>query len=119
MKYYFENTEAENCYPRQHFLDQMKESGVAEMTIYPAIMSRGEDFFFCVEYGEPGETRECCGKQCDSYDPRNHKNGRCRFHRNCYEPSEDKPVVLKIPKLGEISDQHNQDLYWDQCVNKK
>lgn len=37
---------------------------------------------------------EGCGKECSYYKPRNGKNGRCRFSRNCYEPDYKNPMIL-------------------------
>ncbi len=93
-RYYFATTDGENCFPIDHFRDEMRQQGITEMQVYPAKIQIGEDYFFCQEFGEPGLKGEGCGKDCESYDPRNGKNGRCRYSANCYEP-EDKPVTIK------------------------
>lgn len=95
MKYYFEFLDAENCYLEDHFYELMKENKLSEMKIYPAKMVIGEEYFWCDEFGEVGESGDCCGKfNCAKYIPRNGKNGRCKHHRNTYEPI-DQPIIIK------------------------
>lgn len=95
MKYYFENIDSEGCYPIDYFREQLEERQLPEMKLHVAVMVRGEDFFWCDEFNEVGESGESCGKQCDCYSPRNGKNGRCRHHKNCYEPS-DEIITIKL-----------------------
>jgi len=98
MKYYFEKNDSERCYSRQYFIEEMKEQGISEMVVYPAKMLTGELVAWCSIWGDAVETqRGDCGKDCDKYEPRNGKNGRCRYSNNCYEP-EDKPITLKIKR---------------------
>ena len=93
-KYYFENPESENCFTIDYFYELMEDNDLSEMQIYPAKMVKSEGYFWCNEFDEIGETGESCGKlNCDKYVPRNGKNGRCKQHRNCYEPSE---ISIKI-----------------------
>ena len=94
MKYYFENSESENSYPKEHFIELMEERGISKMRVLLAKIVRGEGYFFCQKYGEVGEMGESCGRLCGKYEPRNGKNGRCRFHAARYEPT-DISVILK------------------------
>jgi methionyl-tRNA synthetase len=94
-KYYFEFTDSENCYTVDHFYEQLKENDLPQMQIYPAIIEHGTDYFWCSEFGEIGETGESCGKCCDRYKPRNGKNGRCVYHKNCYTASEISITIYK------------------------
>jgi hypothetical protein len=95
MKYYFEYPDSENCYAEDFFKDEMRENGITEMVLYPAKMVKRESYFYCNEFSEVGEVGESCGNLCGKYEPRNGKNGRCRHHRNCYEPSET-PITIKV-----------------------
>ena len=96
MKYYFENEDSEACYTIDHYKDQMKEYGITEMQVYPVRIIKGSEYSYCIEFSDPGETKEMCGKlNCDSYTPRNGKNGRCKYNRNCYEPV-DEPITIKL-----------------------
>jgi hypothetical protein len=94
MKYYFESSDSELCYTKDHFIELIRENEIKEMTVYPAKIEYGTGYFFCVQFNEISDLGEC-GTLCEEYKPRNGKNGRCRFHSNCYVP-EDKPVKLKI-----------------------
>jgi hypothetical protein len=95
MKYYFAERDAENCWEKQHFIDEMTERGLKEMTLWPAVIVYGESFFWCDEFQEVGERGQSCGKQCKRYKPRNGKNGRCKHHKNSYTPA-DEPITLKL-----------------------
>lgn len=94
MKYYFERLDSEGCYPKEYFIDQMKDNDITEMEVYPAKVEYGTGYFWCSEYGEIGEIGETCGHLCDEYRPRNGKKGRCVSHKNCYTHAE-KPITLK------------------------
>lgn len=97
MKYYFENDDSERCYSIDYFKKQLNERELSEMTIYPAKMVKGELVAWCTKFDDAIETqRGDCGKFCDLYKPRNGKNGRCKYSYNCYEPIEDKPIVIKL-----------------------
>ena len=96
MKYYFRDMYGEeNCYPKDYFEEQLG-GDLTEMTIYPAKMIKGQLIAWCSEFGESMET-QCgdCGKECDKYKPRNGKNGRCKFSKNCYEPINE-PITIKL-----------------------
>lgn len=96
MKYYFLNKDSEMCYTKDHFIDLMKDNDLTEIEVYPAKMVKGESYSWCTELQDAIETgRGDCGRSCDDYKPRNGKNGRCRFSKNCYEPDE-KPIILKL-----------------------
>jgi len=92
-KYYFDGKNAEGCYPLKYFLDYMKENGIQEMKVIEAKIEYGTDHFYCSRHDFCGETGMDCGTQCTEYEPRNGKNGRCRFHRNTYEHTE-KTIII-------------------------
>jgi len=96
MKLYFDIHNEERCYPKDHFIQEMKDNFITEMQVHPAKMVTGEDFAFCTEFDDCVEVRTGdCGKFCESYSPRNGKNGRCKFSHNCYEPT-DEIITFKI-----------------------
>ena len=91
-KYYF-GDDQEHCYTLDYFIEQLDDVN-PEITVYPAKILIGEDVYYCKEFGEVGEVGDGCGKDCNKYEPRNGKNGRCRYSNNCYEPVMDKPKIL-------------------------
>lgn len=95
---YFDSLHAEHCYPMDIHKDNMAADGVTERTMYRAKPTPLSVAFWCREFDEVGvDSKECCGVQCSSYEPRNGKNGRCRSHTHCYEHGE--AVVAKLKKL--------------------
>jgi len=102
MKYYFEKSEVINgdetgAYSKDYFIEKMKEEGLTEIEVYPAVMLKGEQFAWCSEFQDTVEVRQGdCGRFCDKYSPRNGKNGRCRFSQNCYEPDENRLIVIRL-----------------------
>ena len=94
MKLYFGDEEG-HCYTLDYFIEQLDEVN-EEITVYPAVMMTGESFFYCRKFSEVGGVGEGCGKICETYKPRNGKNGRCVHSKNCYEPDYTKPKVLKL-----------------------
>jgi len=47
-KYYFENEDAEVCYPLSYFTDRAKESGLKEISILEAVPDfRNKEFVWC------------------------------------------------------------------------
>jgi len=96
MKYYFEYLDSENCFTKEHFIELMEGRCISELKVYLAKIMYGSGYFYCQKYGETGESSEgTCGKWCESYKPRNGKNGRCKYHSNPYEAS-DKPITIKL-----------------------
>jgi hypothetical protein len=84
------------CYPLEHFRD-MLDAQLPTMRLYRAKADTGSGTFFCREFGEVGLKGESCGRQCDSYEPRNGKNGRCRHSAHCYEPTTEVVVITYNP----------------------
>lgn len=95
MRLYFSNHEEESCYDLDYWREYLLEHNISELKLFEAVPDHGNGFFFCREYGEIGESRDnSCGKQCDSYKPRNGKSGRCRFSVSTYSQG-DKSRILK------------------------
>ena len=94
-RYYFSDMDDASCYELDVIYEQMGEQGFDELTIFPAKMITGQGFYWCSFFHEVGEVGEGCGKQCEEYKPRNEKNGRCRYSKNCYEPNTSQPVTIK------------------------
>jgi len=98
-KYYFENEDSENCYTEAWFQDKMSEEEITELTVLEAHQSKENGYFYCKAIGEvcskPPEG-EPCGRDCSDYDPRNRKNGCCRYHGNIYEHGEEVTLKLKL-----------------------
>lgn len=68
----------------------------------------GQGVFYCSFFNEVGETRNGgCGNSCKDYKPRNGKNGRCRFSKNCYETGKQK-FKLTINGIKKIKNNFNQ-----------
>lgn len=93
MKLYFQENE-ENCAPLSWHRQFMKEEALTELKLFEAKVEYGTGFMFCTKDGECGRVGDC-GRVCDNYQPRNGKNGRCRFSGHVYE-STDKIKILKL-----------------------
>ena len=86
IKYYFCDIHEESCWQLEHYADMMNEENFDEIILTEAVMVTGQGFYFCSEFGEIGESGDGnCGVICDSYKPRNGKNGRCVHSNNTYE----------------------------------
>jgi len=95
-KLYFEGEEAEGCYSENYFIDKMKEEGLTEIKVFRAVIEKDTDHFWCAEFQEIGlKSDGNCGRDCEKYSPRNGKNGRCRFSKNCYMHGEEVTLKLK------------------------
>jgi len=86
------------CYPIARHLDQMEENAQAERKLYRARPEVGSSIRYCTEFGEHVERGEGCGRQCDSYEPRNGKNGLCRHSAHCYDADRKDVLVLRLPE---------------------
>lgn len=84
------------CYALRFHLEELKDECLTHRRLYPAMVEKGSGFFYCRHHGEVGEKGEGCGRQCAAYAPRNGKNGRCRYHSNCYDADTKTPVLLKL-----------------------
>lgn len=93
-KFYFEEND-ERCYTLDYFKWYMKKYSLKYLKLREAKIEYGNGFFFCTKYSEIGESGENCGKVCEHYQPRNGKNGLCKFWRNTYEPT-DKIKILTL-----------------------
>ncbi|MFA5772917.1 MAG: hypothetical protein WC974_09330 [Thermoplasmata archaeon] len=81
-----------------HSLNYFREDGNVGMILTEALPKFGDGTFYCSVFyccGSAGDND--CGKQCLEYKPRNGKNGRCRFSKNCYEAGSHK---FKLTKEG-------------------
>lgn len=82
-KFYFRNIDAEICYTRDYFYDEMEEYRLTEMEVYeadPEIIGSG--IFWCKEHEFCGDnTNDTCGNDnCNEYEPRNKISGVCKHH---------------------------------------
>ena len=84
---------SDRCYTKDFIKGQMKEQGWVELDVVVAEMDRGLGVFYCSEFDECGESGEGCGIDCSAYAPRNGKNGRCKFHKNTYSPSDQRETI--------------------------
>ena len=82
MKKYFETPDSEFCHPKEVLL----ANGVT--VAFEAKPVKGTGFFFCKEFQQVGEVGSC-GRECESYKPRNGKNGICKNYRGVYEKGEE------------------------------
>jgi hypothetical protein len=92
-KYYFRTEDSEMCYTLDYLLEQAKEAGLTEIELLTAIPQKVEGMIWCRAVDGCGEKGEC-GKQCDSYKPRNGKSGICREQGRLYEP--DKKLKFQV-----------------------
>lgn len=87
------------AYPADVHLEEILGSNVAERRLYRARRLKGTEFFWCTALQEVGLKGEGCGRQCDEYEPRNGKNGRCRFSAHCYEADRSEVRVITNPEV--------------------
>lgn len=94
--FYFSTESAEDdfCYNLDYWKEYMADNQLIQIELYKAVRSVGIGFFFCREYMGVFESGQSCGKLCDKYSPNNGKNGICRHYGYCYEPSDEKLLLL-------------------------
>ena len=93
-KYYFIHKEDETCSDIEAVKDFMRYNKMTELEVFEAKREIGSDFFFCRDAWEVGEKGEC-GNLCDSYKPRNNKNGICKHNAPVYEIGKKINIKLK------------------------
>jgi len=93
-KFFFSFINEDSCFTLNYWKNKARELNT-DIRLEGAKILYGENFFWCSHFLEVGETSESCGIFCDHYSPRNGKNGRCRFHKNTYEPNGKKYLLSK------------------------
>jgi hypothetical protein len=85
-KYYY-GAEDEEIYTHENINDAIDEitSNMWEGSNEPCVMvemvnSRKSEATFCIYHNEFLETVDCGRSWCDEYEPRNKKNGICKYH---------------------------------------
>ena len=99
-KFYFRDNESENCYSEDHFQFIMDVEGIDEIEVFEAIPAIiGGGVFWCKEHQFCGDdSRDTCGRfNCQQYEPRNGKNGRCRHHSEWLYESGEKVILKRTP----------------------
>jgi len=95
-KYYFESSDSEICYSKDHFDDVMRYDKVTELEVYEALPEKLKGIFWCTCHAFCGDdSKETCGKQCKQYAPRNGKNGCCKSYTTKLFTHGDK-VTIKL-----------------------
>lgn len=97
--FYFLTEDDEICYTEEHYQAVMECDNLTQIEVYKAEPMKEKGIFWCSAYSFCGDgTFENCGKtNCDEYEPRNGKNGRCRFHSvNLFAHGE--KTILKLKK---------------------
>lgn len=94
-KKYFRNEDDELCYPLSSHYDYMRDNDLKTLKVFEAKQDIDSGFFYCTVHFEVGTVGEGCGKMCEKYQPRNGKNGRCKFSSHTYEATD----VVKILTL--------------------
>lgn len=81
-KLYFLSNDDDICYSESHFQDIMEQEKLTEIEVFEANQFREKHLFWCSEHSFCGDnSSDTCGKgNCTEYEPRNGKNGRCKFH---------------------------------------
>ena len=96
-KFYFLSKDSEVCYPLEYVKMLMDLNGLVSLDIYPAVMSKVPNMFWCKHYELIGDkTEDSCGKRCNHYQPKNGKSGCCVHYSNrMYEPA-DEPITINL-----------------------
>jgi hypothetical protein len=105
-RFYFCEHEAETCRPLKSIREWMLQEGIERRTVYPARIMYNTDYYYCTEYQEIGEVGQDCGKICKKYEPRNGKNGRCRYSNNGYEPDFKNPLIITVVDSTYLQDKN-------------
>jgi hypothetical protein len=89
-KYYYHNDPLfqQECFTIEYWKEFMQDNNLKNFTVLEAKMVKNSNEFYCSELMAVGLTKESCGAECDTYSPRNGVCGRCRYHRNTYEPTD-------------------------------
>lgn len=97
-KLYFDKADPEFCYPLSYFKERLANDLDAPdtLTLLEAEKAFGTGFFTCQHFGQVGESKESCGKQCEAYKPRNGMSGICVHHGPVYTASP-KAITLSKP----------------------
>lgn len=93
MKKYFIEIEDETCGDIEVVKDFMRSNDMVQLDVFEAKRDVGSDFFFCRDSWEAGE-KGYCGASCNSYEPRNKKNGICIHNAPVYDTGE--KVTIKL-----------------------
>ncbi len=95
-KYYFADFNDDGCHTISTIEEMMKEQHIELAMVEEAKPELGNGYFYCSAFGEIGDSSDSnCGRACEKYEPRNGKNGRCRFSGHTYEGT-GKSFALKI-----------------------
>jgi len=79
MKYYNDGY-SELSFTKKSWKDYLLINGLNQIKLYEQKRDVGSGLCFCLIYQNCFSNSEGeCGQHCNNYDPRNHKNGRCRF----------------------------------------
>lgn len=96
-KYYFSDNDEEMCYTISAHKQQMRDNEETERTVFEAIKSSENGFFYCKAFDSVGanesEGGEPCGRACDKYKPRNGKSGCCKSLRKLYTSSDISKII--------------------------
>ncbi len=65
-KLYFENEDANICYPLQYHLERAKEEGLKEIELFEAIPYTEKEYIWCSELETVGDKSKC-NKDCPYY----------------------------------------------------
>jgi len=101
--YWSDEIDEEHVYTRKRMLAEMEESGIEELKVFTVKPTKVPGIFYCKDVCEFCSTDDNpCGKlNCDSYAPRNGKNGRCRYHDPYSHEPTDEFIILKLPTNNE------------------
>lgn len=88
--YSIKGEDDELCYPLDYFQELLKEDDHRtsyELEVW--VPKLGTGTFWCSDLGEGFESGPgtCGALECSSYDPRNGKSGRCRYHSTPFHPT--------------------------------
>ena len=102
-KLFFLTADDEICYTEEHYQDIMEQEELTEIEVYKAEPMKEKGIFWCSEHSFCGDnSSDTCGKlNCDEYEPRNGKNGCCKFYSTSLYSHGDK-IILKFKPKNEL-----------------
>lgn len=103
MKYYSDD-DGETCSSEKWWRNYLITRNLPEIKLTEMKREIQSEFFYCLDVMEVGIKGEgTYGKMCDSYKPRNGKNGICKEYRSTYETT-DKEIILTNSKYNPMLD---------------
>lgn len=100
-KLYLRKEDDECCYPLEVLLNEARDEGLDEITLFETVPIKDKEYIWCTELEDAGERSACRKSECTDYKPRgNSKSGVCRYRGILLGPG--KEVTFKMKQNESI-----------------